>query len=179
MEQLFSNLTFIMLGALLALAGVYVLNTWKKRSRSQQGSSEMLAGKPLIRLVERDGKLVTLDNKLLEAYRRAGTDAPYRMATDDEIAANAWKFTSKDPGSIRVRVPETFEQRDLPPVKLHEQVEDIQTRSDFVGRYLRAIETLARVRRLTRPNAVQINVAHQQINTIGDVGMDSGATKGG
>jgi len=31
-------------------------------------------------------------------------------------------------------------------------------------RYMRAIETLARVRRLLRPNAVQVNIGAQQVN---------------
>jgi hypothetical protein len=34
------------------------------------------------------------------------------------------------------------------------------------GRYLRAMETLARVRRLTRPVPVQVNIGAQQINTV-------------
>ncbi len=37
------------------------------------------------------------------------------------------------------------------------------------GRYLRACESLARVRRLTRPGAVQINVGDQQVNVAGVV----------
>lgn len=35
------------------------------------------------------------------------------------------------------------------------------------GRYLRAVEGLARVRRLTRPGAVQINLGERQINVAG------------
>jgi len=35
-------------------------------------------------------------------------------------------------------------------------------------RYLRAIETLARVRRLLRPHAVQVNIGAQQVNVIGE-----------
>jgi hypothetical protein len=42
------------------------------------------------------------------------------------------------------------------------------------GRYLKAIETLARVRRLTRPEAVQVNIATQQINTVGNLPEMSG-----
>lgn len=34
------------------------------------------------------------------------------------------------------------------------------------GRYMRAVESLARVRRLTRPSAVQINVGEQQVNVV-------------
>jgi hypothetical protein len=59
---------------------------------------------PAIRLVEKDGVLFTLDNRRLEAFRRAGVNVPYRMATPDEIANEAWKFTTRNNGvSIRVR----------------------------------------------------------------------------
>jgi hypothetical protein len=57
-----------------------------------------------IRLVVRNDLLFTLDNRRLEAFRRAGLDVPYRMATDDEIAAEAWKFTTADQGlTVRIR----------------------------------------------------------------------------
>ena len=39
-----------------------------------------------------------------------------------------------------------------------------RTLSAAQRRYLRAIETLARVRRLLRPNAVQVNIGAQQVN---------------
>jgi hypothetical protein len=39
-------------------------------------------------------------------------------------------------------------------------------------RYLRAVETLARVRRLLRLPAVQVNIGGQQINVTGDVKRD-------
>ena len=59
---------------------------------------------PAIRLVERNGQLFTLDNRRLEAFRRAGVDVPYRMATPEEIMNEMWKFTSRNGGtSIRVR----------------------------------------------------------------------------
>lgn len=59
---------------------------------------------PAIRLVERDGSLFTLDNRRLEAFRRAEVPIPYRMATPEEAAAEAWKFTTRNNGtSIRVR----------------------------------------------------------------------------
>lgn len=59
---------------------------------------------PAIRLVEKDGNLFSLDNRRLEAFRRAETPIPYRMATPEEAAAEAWKFTTKNNGtSIRVR----------------------------------------------------------------------------
>lgn len=58
---------------------------------------------PAIRLVERNGKYFTLDNRRLAAFREAGVDIPYRMATADEIAGEAWKFTTRNDGvSIRI-----------------------------------------------------------------------------
>ena len=57
-----------------------------------------------IRLVNKDGKLYTLDNRRLEAFKRAGVETPYRMATPEEAAAETWKFTTTNDGiSIRVR----------------------------------------------------------------------------
>jgi hypothetical protein len=59
---------------------------------------------PAIRIFERDGKLFTLDNRRLEAFRRAGIDVPVRLATLQEIADATWKFTTRDEGmSIRIR----------------------------------------------------------------------------
>lgn len=59
---------------------------------------------PPIRLVERDGQLFTLDNRRLEAFRRAGLAVSYRIATPEEVAAEAWKFTTRSGGiSIRIR----------------------------------------------------------------------------
>jgi hypothetical protein len=59
---------------------------------------------PPLRLVEREGLLFTLDNRRLEAFRRAGVEIPWRMATAEEIAAEAWKFTTTNHGiSIRIR----------------------------------------------------------------------------
>ena len=59
---------------------------------------------PAIRVFERDGKLFTLDNRRLEAFRRAGVHVPVRMATPQEIAEEAWKFTTPNDGeSIRIR----------------------------------------------------------------------------
>jgi len=56
-----------------------------------------------IRLCERNGVFFTLDNRRLEAFRRAHIAVPYRMATVDEIETEAWKFTTRD-GGIAVRV---------------------------------------------------------------------------
>jgi hypothetical protein len=60
---------------------------------------------PTIRLVERDGHMFTLDNRRLVAFQKAGIpDVPYVMASPEEVAAEAWKFTTKDSGaSILVR----------------------------------------------------------------------------
>jgi hypothetical protein len=59
---------------------------------------------PAIRIFERDGKLFTLDNRRLEAFRRAGLDVPVRMATPQEIAEESWKFTTNNDGvSIQIR----------------------------------------------------------------------------
>jgi hypothetical protein len=54
--------------------------------------------------VERDGQLFTLDNRRLEAFRRAGVPIPWRMATPEEIEEESFKFTTKNGGiSVKVR----------------------------------------------------------------------------
>jgi len=59
---------------------------------------------PPIRLVERDGQLFSLDNRRLEAFRRAGINVPYRLANPQEAQNEAWKFTTTNGGiSIRIR----------------------------------------------------------------------------
>jgi len=59
---------------------------------------------PAIRILERDGQIFTLDNRRLVAFQNAGVDIPYVLATDAEIAAETWKFTTKNGGtSIRIR----------------------------------------------------------------------------
>jgi hypothetical protein len=59
---------------------------------------------PAIRIFERDGKLFTLENRRLEAFRRAGVNVPVQMVTSQEIAEEAWKFTTPNDGvSIRIR----------------------------------------------------------------------------
>src|SRR5437764_13208584 len=58
---------------------------------------------PPLRLVERDGLFFTLDNRRLEAFRRAVVPIPWRMATPEEIEADAFKFTTRN-GGITVRV---------------------------------------------------------------------------
>jgi hypothetical protein len=59
---------------------------------------------PAIRLVDKDGVLYSLDNRRLQAFQQAGVPIPYRMATPQEVAAEAFKFTTENGGtSIRVR----------------------------------------------------------------------------
>jgi hypothetical protein len=59
---------------------------------------------PPLRLVEREGLTFTLDNRRLEAFRRAGVAIPWRMATPEEITAELWKFTTTNGGvSVRIR----------------------------------------------------------------------------
>lgn len=68
---------------------------------------------PPIRLVERDGKLYTLDNRRLVAFQMAGVKVPYRMATPEEVAKDEFKFTTKTEGtSIWIRhLKETWSPR--------------------------------------------------------------------
>jgi hypothetical protein len=55
-------------------------------------------------VVHRGDDVFSLDNRRLEAFRRAGVDIPYRQATPEEAAAEAWKFTTRNGGeSIRIR----------------------------------------------------------------------------
>ncbi len=65
----------------------------------------LAAGVEPIRLVEREGRLYTLDNRRLEAFRRAGAAVPYRMATAREIRREwARKFTTTSDGvAVTVR----------------------------------------------------------------------------
>ncbi|MEZ8652329.1 hypothetical protein AB6D92_25880 [Vibrio splendidus] len=59
---------------------------------------------PAIRTFERDGKVFSLDNRRLKAFQEAGVPIRTKPATADEIANEAFKFTSKNEGaSIRVR----------------------------------------------------------------------------
>ena len=60
---------------------------------------------PAIRIFEKDGALYTLDNRRLYAFQQAGIEnIPYQWATSQEIANEAWKFTTTNGGvSIEVR----------------------------------------------------------------------------
>src|SRR2546423_1176605 len=59
---------------------------------------------PPLRLFLKEGRYYSLDNRRLEAFRRARIPIPHRMATPEEIADEAWKFTTKNDGqSVRIR----------------------------------------------------------------------------
>ena len=59
-----------------------------------------------IRLVEREGNLISIDNRRLEAFRRAGVDVPTRMATPAEIqqAIQKGKFSAGELGGTTIKV---------------------------------------------------------------------------
>ncbi len=59
-----------------------------------------------IRLVEHEGNLISIDNRRLEAFRRAGVDVPTRMATPAEIqqAIQQGKFSAGELGETTIRV---------------------------------------------------------------------------
>ncbi|MFJ4409567.1 RHS repeat-associated core domain-containing protein [Streptomyces sp. NPDC088910] len=54
---------------------------------------------PTVRLQYKDGNLFSLDNRRLVAFQKAGIQMPFRMATPEEIAGEAWKFTTKNDGA--------------------------------------------------------------------------------
>lgn len=59
---------------------------------------------PAIRVFEHDGKIYSLDNRRLKAFQEADISIRTKPATADEIANEAFKFTSKNDGiSIRIR----------------------------------------------------------------------------
>jgi len=78
--------------------------TFKEGGSINELAEGLRAGKinpesiPPIRVVKINGKLYTLDNRRLEAFRRAGIDIRYRLATPEEAAAEGWKFTTKTDG---------------------------------------------------------------------------------
>ncbi|WP_226467285.1 RHS repeat-associated core domain-containing protein [Luteimonas panaciterrae] len=79
-------------------------NTIKSLAQGLANGAIKACDVPAIRLVIKEGKLFTLDNRRLEAFRRAGIEVPYRMATPEEAIKEAWKFTTKNEGvSVRVR----------------------------------------------------------------------------
>lgn len=65
---------------------------------------------PAVRLTVRDGQVYTLDNRRLVAFQKAGIPMPFRMATPEEVANEAWKFTTKNEGrSIMINYFEPLE----------------------------------------------------------------------
>lgn len=59
---------------------------------------------PPIRVLERNGLTFTLDNRRLFVFQEARVPIRTVSATAEEIAAEAWKFTTRNEGaSIRVR----------------------------------------------------------------------------
>jgi len=61
---------------------------------------------PAVRLVERQGKLISIDNRRLQAFRDAGVDIPTRMATPNEIqqAIRQGKFSAGELGGDTIRI---------------------------------------------------------------------------
>lgn len=59
-----------------------------------------------IRLVERQDNFISIDNRRLEAFRRAGMNVPTRMATPAEIqqAVQQGKFSAGEQGGTTIRV---------------------------------------------------------------------------
>jgi hypothetical protein len=59
---------------------------------------------PAIRTFKRDGQTFSLDNRRLKAFQEAGVRIRTRPATAEEIANEAFKFTSKNGGNtVKVR----------------------------------------------------------------------------
>jgi hypothetical protein len=53
---------------------------------------------PTVRLTVKGGQVYALDNRRLVVFQKAGTPMPFRMATSDEVANEAWKFTTRNEG---------------------------------------------------------------------------------
>ena len=68
-------------------------------------SGELTADQiPPIRIFEKNGKIYSLDNRRLYTFQEANVPLRTVWATPEEVAAEAWKFTTKNDGtSIRVR----------------------------------------------------------------------------
>lgn len=66
----------------------------------------MTASLKPIRLVERSGNLISIDNRRLQAFRQAGVDVPTRMATPAEIqqAIGQGKFSAGELGTATIRI---------------------------------------------------------------------------
>src|SRR6185437_89657 len=59
---------------------------------------------PAIMLVERQGKIITLDNRRLYAFKQAGVEVRCRWATPDEVKNNSFKFTAGRLGKASIEV---------------------------------------------------------------------------
>jgi len=68
-------------------------------------SGELTADQiPPIRIFEKNGKIYSLDNRRLYTFQEANVPLRTVWATPEEVAAEAWKFTTKNDGaSIRIR----------------------------------------------------------------------------
>ncbi|MBB5037929.1 hypothetical protein [Prosthecobacter dejongeii] len=67
-------------------------------------AADLRAGKvnatsvPPIRIFDKDGLMFTLDNRRLAAFQKAEVKVPYRIATSEEVAKDAKKFTTTNEG---------------------------------------------------------------------------------
>jgi len=87
-----------------------IAGTFKNGRTLQQTISDLRAGKlspdqiPPIRVFQKNGQLFTLDNRRLYVFKAANVKIRTVEATAQEIAAEKFKFTSRNNGvSIRVR----------------------------------------------------------------------------
>lgn len=59
---------------------------------------------PPLRLFVKNGVYYSLDNRRLEAFRRAAMPIPFRLATPEEVVAESRKLTTSNDGvSIKIR----------------------------------------------------------------------------
>jgi hypothetical protein len=97
---------------------------------------------------------------MIRRLELAGEDAPLVERLLAEQVVTSWlqlyltqiNYSSAFHGSVSAPVADFWERR----------------LSAVQSRYLRAIETLARVRRLLRPHAMQVNIGAQQVNVMGE-----------
>ncbi|OQY45795.1 MAG: hypothetical protein DRR08_29830 [Candidatus Parabeggiatoa sp. nov. 2] len=88
-----------------------IKNTFKDGQTLRELIDDLKAGRvsaddlPAIRLFEKEGRIsISLDNRHLKAFQEAGVQIRTIPATEDEIANEAFKFTTTNNGtSIRVR----------------------------------------------------------------------------
>jgi len=87
-----------------------IKNTFKDGHTLRELIDDLKAGRvsaddlPAIRIFEKDGKIFSLDNRRLKAFQEAGVQIRTIPANEDEIANEAFKFTTTNNGtSIRVR----------------------------------------------------------------------------